>query len=71
MALFALVFKYIYQFQSLSVKVLTLLKVELVACGEFIRSLENVVSSFPNRNYRERKDFDGTCMYFVILTGAK
>lgn len=31
----------------------------------------NVVSSFPNRNYRERKDFDGTCMYFVILTGAK
>lgn len=40
MALFALVFKYIYQFQSLSVKVLTVLKVELVACGEFIRSLE-------------------------------
>lgn len=40
MALFALVFKYIYQFQSLSVKVLTVLKVELVACGELIRSLE-------------------------------
>lgn len=40
MALFALIFKHINQFRSILVKVLTVLKVELVACGEFIRSLE-------------------------------
>lgn len=40
MTLFALVFKHIYQFQSLAQKVLTVLKVELVGCAELIRSLE-------------------------------